>query len=249
MPPSSQALDTHTTMNRILSLTLLVLIVWCVVWETVGAPIRTGGTFFALKGLLLAPLLPRIWRGERRGFQVLSLVILLYLLEGLTRSYADINPVSRLYAWGEVVLGTLIFILSLRILRQENKQHALTQHQAGIEPIKQPRKKITAAQYTIALCVIWAIVGLTTHPFHQAYTVLSWCLFTPLIAAIGMRERSAVLLSTPLVAITAALTLMVTPSDPLWEHTPYAWIALLMSVIGFLVVWYRAPHSTNHLAS
>ncbi|MGL4767215.1 MAG: DUF2069 domain-containing protein [Formosimonas sp.] len=90
----------------------MALVILCAVWESVGAPLRDGGTFFALKGFLLVPLLPAIWRGERSKFLTLSLLTLLYLLEGMTRAYADINPVSRWFAGGEIVLGLAVFISS-----------------------------------------------------------------------------------------------------------------------------------------
>lgn len=99
-------------MNRAAAIATIALIILCAVWESVGAPLRAGGTFFMFKGILLLPLLPAIWRGERNKFLTLSLLVLLYLLEGITRAYADINPVSRWFAVGEIVLGLTVFVCS-----------------------------------------------------------------------------------------------------------------------------------------
>lgn len=101
-----------SSLYRATALAIVALIVLCAIWESVGAPLRPGGTFFAFKGFLLLPLLPAIWRGERSRFLTLSLMVLLYTLEGITRAYADINPISRWYAGGEIILSLAVFMLS-----------------------------------------------------------------------------------------------------------------------------------------
>ena len=100
------------SLNRATALAVVALIILCAIWESIGAPLRPGGTFFVFKGLLLLPLLPAIWRGERSRFLTLSLMVLLYTLEGITRAYADINPISRWYAGGEIILSLAVFMLS-----------------------------------------------------------------------------------------------------------------------------------------
>ena len=101
-----------TSLHKSTAYAVIALIVLCAIWESIGAPLRAGGTFFAFKGFLLLPLLPAIWRGERNRFLPLSLLTLLYMLEGITRAYADINPISQIYAGGEVVLSLAVFMFS-----------------------------------------------------------------------------------------------------------------------------------------
>ena len=109
---------TNTTAYKICTLAVMILILWCTVWETVGAPIRAlheGGSWLAFKGILLVPLIHRLWRGERRAYQILSLLILLYVTEGCVRAYSDISFAGRAYAWGEIALSVIIFILTIKI--------------------------------------------------------------------------------------------------------------------------------------
>ena len=101
-------MNIHTTskLAKICTLTVIALILVCAAWETIGAPIRPlseGFSWLALKGVLLLPLVPRLWRVERRAFQILTLLILLYFTEGCVRAFSDISFASRAYAWGEIM--------------------------------------------------------------------------------------------------------------------------------------------------
>ena len=90
-----------------LSIALLLL---CVVWETIGAPLKHGaGYWMALKGFLFLPLLPKLWRGERYAYQVFSLLSLLYILEGALRTWSDAPP-SKYFAIAELLLSSIIFV-------------------------------------------------------------------------------------------------------------------------------------------
>ncbi|TDR32830.1 DUF2069 domain-containing protein [Hydromonas duriensis] len=108
MTSSQHSPELHA-LSRKTSYACITLIVWCLFWETVGAPLQHAGYWLALKGFLLLPLLPKLWRGERYTYQVLSLLILLYVLEGLLRTFSDTAP-SRYFAVIELLLSTLIFI-------------------------------------------------------------------------------------------------------------------------------------------
>ena len=222
---------------RLIPALIIALILLCAVWESVGAPLRDGGTFFVLKGFFLLPFVSKTWRGERRGFQVLSLMILLYVLEGVTRAYADILPLSRAYAWAELILASLIFILTLRHLRAEKRSF----QQSTQNDEKPKRKKTTGAQYIIALCLIWSLIGWSGLGIgqHAAYQVLSVVLMLPLLFAIGMHERAAVFFTMPLLLVTSGFALWLSPTDPLFEHVPFVWGALLLSLIGIYIAWRR----------
>ena len=115
-------MNTHATskLAKICTLTVIALIMVCAAWETIGAPIHPlseGYSWLALKGVLLLPLIPRLWRVERRAFQILSLLILLYFTEGCVRAFADIQFTSRAYAWAEIVLSLIVFVWANKVAR------------------------------------------------------------------------------------------------------------------------------------
>ena len=115
-------MNIHTTskLAKICTLTVIALILVCAAWETIGAPIRPlseGFSWLALKGVLLLPLVPRLWRVERRAFQILTLLILLYFTEGCVRAFSDISFASRAYAWGEIMLSLIIFVWANKVAR------------------------------------------------------------------------------------------------------------------------------------
>lgn len=115
-------MNIHTTskLANICTLTVIALILVCAAWETIGAPIRPlseGFSWLALKGVLLLPLVPRLWRVERRAFQILTLLILLYFTEGCVRAFSDISFASRAYAWGEIMLSLIIFVWANKVAR------------------------------------------------------------------------------------------------------------------------------------
>ena len=65
---------------------LIALIFLCLAWELKLAPIQAGGTWLVLKCLpLLAPLFG-ILNGRRYTYQWSSMLILLYLTEGVVRA-------------------------------------------------------------------------------------------------------------------------------------------------------------------
>ncbi len=64
---------------------LVTLIVWCLLWETVVAPLQPGGSWVVLKA---APLFIPLYGVIKRDVYTLqwsSMVILLYFTEGVVR--------------------------------------------------------------------------------------------------------------------------------------------------------------------
>ena len=95
--------------NLMTSGSLIALIAWCVLWEMWWAPLRPGGSWLVLKVLpLLAPLFG-ILHGRRYTHQWASLLIQLYLLEGLARMVSDASPM-RWMAAVEAVLAAIFLI-------------------------------------------------------------------------------------------------------------------------------------------
>jgi uncharacterized membrane protein len=100
---------------------LLILIVWLVAWEMVVAPLHPGGSLIALKALPLLIPLSGVLKRDVYTLQWSSMVILLYFTEGVVRAWSDTAPVSRLMAWGEIVLVCVYFTCALLYLRPYKK--------------------------------------------------------------------------------------------------------------------------------
>ncbi|OYO29037.1 hypothetical protein CD932_18100 [Janthinobacterium sp. PC23-8] len=100
---------------------LATLIVWCVLWETVVAPLKPGGSWLVLKALpLLIPLYGVIKR-DVYTLQWSSMVILLYFTEGVVRGYSDTNTTSAFMAWGEAIIVGVYFLCAVLYLRPYKK--------------------------------------------------------------------------------------------------------------------------------
>ena len=102
--------------NVVASVSLITLIALCLAWELWLAPLRPGGSWLALKALpLLAPLFG-ILRGRRYTHQWATLLIQLYLLEGLTRATSDSGMMQAL-AIVEIALALVFFIAATAYAR------------------------------------------------------------------------------------------------------------------------------------
>lgn len=108
------------------SVCLIALIFLCLAWEGWLAPIHPGGSWMTLKAALLLFPLFGILRGKRYTYKWLSLLIQLYLLEGLVRATSD-TGLSRWLAVGETVLAVLLFagcVLYIRKTRNSTNEKA-----------------------------------------------------------------------------------------------------------------------------
>lgn len=98
--------------NLAASISLIALIALCVAWELWFAPLRPGGSWLVLKALpLLLPLFG-ILHGRRYTHQWGTLLIQLYLLEGLTRATSD-SGMMQIMAGIEVLLALIFFVAAL----------------------------------------------------------------------------------------------------------------------------------------
>jgi uncharacterized membrane protein len=86
----------------------LAVCVLCVYWEWLGAPLRAGGTLLFVKALPLALCLRSLWRGTLYSLQMVSMLVLLYMCEGVIRGMGDAGA-SQWFAWAEFVLSWLCF--------------------------------------------------------------------------------------------------------------------------------------------
>lgn len=104
---------------------LIALIVLCLAWELVLAPVRPGGSWLAIKALPLCIPLAGILKNRMYTYRWVSLVIWLYFTEGVVRGWSD-KPPSQWLAWVEIALCLALFTactLHVR-LRQRNARIA-----------------------------------------------------------------------------------------------------------------------------
>ncbi|MCE5180798.1 MAG: DUF2069 domain-containing protein [Betaproteobacteria bacterium] len=87
---------------------LIALIFLCLTWELWLAPLRPGGSALVFKVLPLLLPLPGILRGRRYTFQWSSMLILLYLTEGVVRFMSE-NGLSAILAGAEIALAAGFF--------------------------------------------------------------------------------------------------------------------------------------------
>jgi uncharacterized membrane protein len=98
------------------SASLIALIFLCLTWELWLAPIKPGGSWLVLKAVLLLAPLFGILRGTRYTYKWTSLLIQLYLLEGLVRATSD-NGFAQWLAVAETILAAALFAFVILYLR------------------------------------------------------------------------------------------------------------------------------------
>lgn len=95
---------------------LVALVFLCLAWELFLAPVKSGGSWLALKALpLLAPLFG-VLRGRRYTFQWSTLLVWAYAAEGAARIYTDSGLSARLAAV-ELVLSLAYFAAAVAYLK------------------------------------------------------------------------------------------------------------------------------------
>jgi uncharacterized membrane protein len=90
---------------------LLSLITLCLIWEGWLAPLRPGGSWLILKCLPLLPAVPGVLRGRRYTSQWLSMVVLLYFLEGSWR-FSD-SGLMGILARTEIVISLVLYVAAV----------------------------------------------------------------------------------------------------------------------------------------
>lgn len=105
----------HYSLTCIFS--LLGLMVLCIAWEWVLAPLHPGGSWLVLKILPLLIPLRGVLRRDLYTLQWSSMFILLYFTEGVVRGFSDRDRLSSLLGWGEATLASIYFISAILYLR------------------------------------------------------------------------------------------------------------------------------------
>jgi uncharacterized membrane protein len=117
------------------STSLVALIVLCIAWEWVLAPLRPGGTLMVLKVLPLLFPLPGVLKANNYTLQWSSMLILLYFAEGVVRAMTD-TGLSAVLGGIEIVLSAVFFASVLAFLRpfkQEAKRRRKQQAEKAAE--------------------------------------------------------------------------------------------------------------------
>ena len=96
---------------------LLALILLCLAWELVLAPMKPGGSWLVLKVLPLMAALFGVLRGHRYTYQWSTLLIVFYAAEGVTRAWGD-SGLARQLAIAEMVLSLAFFAAALSYVRR-----------------------------------------------------------------------------------------------------------------------------------
>jgi uncharacterized membrane protein len=87
---------------------LLALVALGLAWELWIAPLRPGGSWWALKVLPLCFALPGLLRHRLYTYRWLSLLVWLYAIEALVRGTTEKLPGAAL-AWAELTLVMILF--------------------------------------------------------------------------------------------------------------------------------------------
>lgn len=104
-------------LRRIVVACFVALIVLGIAWESWLAPLRPGAWLLSLKVVPLVLALPGIAAGRVRVHQWWSMLILVYLAEGLVRAASDAGLSARL-AGVEIALSATAFTAILLYVRR-----------------------------------------------------------------------------------------------------------------------------------
>lgn len=102
------------------TVSIVALIVLCIAWEMVLAPLRPGGSWLVLKAVPLLLPLRGILKRDVYTLQWASMLILLYFAEGIVRGTTD-TGMSSILGWVEVALTIAFFVSTLCYLRPYKK--------------------------------------------------------------------------------------------------------------------------------
>ena len=113
---------------------LIALFILCVLWEIWLAPLRAGGTLLFLKALPLACAFRGVSKGSLYTIQWASMLVLLYLMEGVVRVMSDPPGPSIAMAWMEIVLSSIFFFAALFYVRPAKRFAKQLKTQAEAQP-------------------------------------------------------------------------------------------------------------------
>lgn len=86
---------------------IFALIILSLAWELWLAPLRPGGSWWALKALFLLPALPGVMRYRLHTYRWLALLTWFYFTEGVVRAYSE-TGLSAYLAGLEILFSLLL---------------------------------------------------------------------------------------------------------------------------------------------
>ncbi|MCZ4330949.1 DUF2069 domain-containing protein [Castellaniella denitrificans] len=107
----------NTGLHGLACVCLFGLIALCVGWELWWAPLRPGGTLMALKAVPLLFAVSGVLRRRLYTLQWVSMLSLLYLMEGAVRAWSDVSPVSAALAGLEILLSLGLYLGAILYVR------------------------------------------------------------------------------------------------------------------------------------
>jgi len=123
----------NVVLQRVALVSLLCLFVLCLLWEIWLAPLRPGGTLLFLKALPLAFAFRGVSRGSLYTIQWASMLVLLYLMEGVVRVMSDPPGPSIGMAWIEIILSSIFFFSALFYVRPAKRYAKQLKKQADAQ--------------------------------------------------------------------------------------------------------------------
>jgi uncharacterized membrane protein len=90
---------------------MIALILWCVLWETVLSPLKPGGSWLVLKAAPLLIPLAGIIKRDIYTLQWTSMMVLLYFTEGVVRGWSD--KTMPWLGWGEAGIVVIYFLCAI----------------------------------------------------------------------------------------------------------------------------------------
>ncbi len=107
------------------------LFILCVCWEWFISPLRPGGSYLILKGIPLLFAIPGLWKGKVYTMQWASMLILLYMTEGLVRILeTGANFWMAVLETALATTGFVCLLIYLKPIKQEAKSLAKKKAQA-----------------------------------------------------------------------------------------------------------------------
>ena len=109
----SDLVSTRARLRRLVLVAGWLLIALCLGWEWWWAPV-----------------LPALARNRPRAYQWATLVVLLYLCEGMVRATSEGSPVREL-AVAELILAAIVYVGAIRWLRAGRGDHGGDRSRSG----------------------------------------------------------------------------------------------------------------------
>jgi uncharacterized membrane protein len=115
---------TEPRLRQIVLALFIALIILGIAWELWLAPLGPGAWLMSLKVLPLLIALPSLWRASLRTFQWWSMLVMIYLTEGLVRGMSDPTALSAALGWLEAALSGAAFAAILLYTRSQRSPKA-----------------------------------------------------------------------------------------------------------------------------